>query len=91
MPRIAIGLLVTMGGFLVVQWYAPSTHPPLLDYLVQPGCKVKGNISYNSGKRIYHMPGMEDYKTTVIDPRRGEKWFCSEEDAQNSGWTRAPK
>ena len=87
---ICFSLLVLGGGALTAEWFTPSTSPPLLDYLVQPGCKVKGNISYNEGKRIYHLPGMEDYETTVIDPRRGEKWFCSETDAQNSGWSKAP-
>lgn len=88
-PRIFFSLLTLVSGALAVEWSIPSSSPPLLDYLLQPGCKVKGNISYNEGKRVYHLPGMEDYETTVIDLRRGEKWFCSETDAQNSGWSKA--
>lgn len=51
-------------------------------------CKIKGNIS-SSGK-IYHMPGSAWYKKTKINTAKGEKWFCSEEEAKTAGW-RAPK
>jgi endonuclease YncB( thermonuclease family) len=58
---------------------APQTAPG--------GCVIKGNIS-NSG-RIYHMPGHENYADTRIDSSRGERWFCSEAEAQAAGWRRA--
>jgi endonuclease YncB( thermonuclease family) len=51
------------------------------------GCVIKGNIS-GSG-RIYHLPGQENYTDTRIDPRRGERWFCSEAEAVAAGWRRA--
>ena len=55
-----------------------------------PGsCRIKGNISYNSGKRIYHMPGDRDYARTKISPARGERWFCTEVEARAAGWRRA--
>ncbi len=44
------------------------------------GCAIKGNIS-NSG-HIYHRPGQHDYDAVRIDERRGERWFCSEAEAQ---------
>jgi endonuclease YncB( thermonuclease family) len=50
-----------------------------------PGtCVIKGNIS-GSG-HIYHVPGQENYADTQINPRRGERWFCSEAEAQAAGW-----
>jgi hypothetical protein len=52
-------------------------------------CDIKGNISINSGKRIYHVPGQQDYLATKISPQHGERWFCSEEDARATGWQRA--
>ena len=55
------------------------------------GCNIKGNISVNSGKRWYHLPGMEDYETTNIDPSKGERWFCSEAEAISNGWKKAPR
>ena len=53
------------------------------------GCKIKGNISHNSGKRIYHMPGDRDYERTRISSSRGEKYFCTEAEARAAGWRRA--
>ena len=52
-------------------------------------CKIKGNISYNSGRKIYHVPGQHDYGNTVISVRRGERWFCTEEEARANGWRKA--
>ena len=54
----------------------------------ETGCLIKGNIS-KSGK-IYHLPGSRWYDATVIDEAKGERWFCSVEDAERAGW-RAPK
>ncbi|MCB0123667.1 MAG: hypothetical protein KDE58_15550, partial [Caldilineaceae bacterium] len=38
---------------------------------------IKGNVSYNSGEKIYHVPGQEYYNETVINTRYGERWFCT--------------
>jgi micrococcal nuclease len=51
-------------------------------------CTIKGNISA-SGEKIYHLPGCGSYAKTQIDENRGEKWFCSETEAQTAGWRRA--
>jgi hypothetical protein len=54
-------------------------------------CNIKGNISYNTGEKIYHVPGDPTYDATVINPNYGERWFCSEAEAeaQAAGWRRA--
>lgn len=54
----------------------------------QRDCAIKGNIS--KAGSIYHMPGSLDYERTRIDESRGERWFCSEEEAKAAGW-RAPR
>ncbi|TDA65192.1 MAG: hypothetical protein D9V45_11360 [Chloroflexi bacterium] len=54
----------------------------------QAGCSIKGNIS-SSGEKIYHVVGMRDYTKTVISPEKGERWFCTENDAVANGWRRA--
>ncbi len=54
------------------------------------GCVIKGNISA-SGTRIYHLPGQEWYVETRISLARGERWFCSEAEAQAAGWRRAQR
>jgi len=51
------------------------------------GCVIKGNIS-NSGK-IYHTPKSPWYSRTKINTQKGERWFCSEDEAEAAGW-RAP-
>jgi len=48
-------------------------------------CKIKGNIS-SSGEKIYHVPGGAYYDKTSIDESKGERWFCSEQEAQSFGW-----
>ena len=49
------------------------------------GCRIKGNIS-SSGERIYHVPGGEWYDRTKITAGKGERWFCTEAEAQAAGW-----
>lgn len=52
------------------------------------GCQIKGNIS-SSSEKIYHLPGQRYYDRTVIDEGKGERWFCSEDEAQKSGWRKS--
>ena len=52
------------------------------------GCVIKGNIS-SSGEKIYHLPGQRYYNQTVIDESRGERWFCTEEEAVAAGWRKS--
>lgn len=52
----------------------------------RPGCEIKGNFRK---ERIYHLPGQRYYDKTVIDPGRGERWFCTEEEAVANGWRKA--
>ena len=57
-------------------------------YLKTDDCLIKGNIS-SSGK-IYHTPSSPWYDRTKINAINGERWFCSEEEAEAAGW-RAPR
>ena len=52
-----------------------------------PPCLIKGNIS-SKGERIYHPPGCRYYNATVIEPAKGERWFCTEAEAVAAGWRR---
>lgn len=54
-----------------------------------PQCMIKGNIN-DHGDRIYHVPGDTWYARTKVDVSKGERWFCSEREAQAAGW-RPPK
>jgi hypothetical protein len=55
----------------------------------QAGCDIKGNVSQDTGERIYHLPGQRYYNATKIEPDRGERWFCSEAEARTAGWRRS--
>lgn len=80
-----ISIVITM-GFSVNAQQKKSPNPPAK----KPECLIKGNISVSSGKKWYHLPGMEDYEKTRIDLLKGERWFCTEEEARKSGWKKAP-
>ncbi|WP_205753796.1 hypothetical protein [Gottfriedia acidiceleris] len=54
-------------------------------------CNIKGNISYNTGEKIYHLTEDQFYDVTVIDESKGEAWFCSEEEAESKGFRRSER
>lgn len=56
---------------------------------VVSGCNIKGNISMNTGEHIYHVPGQKFYSETIITSSKGERWFCSEDEARVAGWRKA--
>lgn len=51
-------------------------------------CSVKGALG-RAGEAIYYVPTDPDYDQVAIDPARGERMFCSDEEARAAGWTRA--
>lgn len=51
-------------------------------------CLIKGNIN-NKGVKIYHMPGQQYYNSTIINESKGERWFCTEQEAIAAGWRKA--
>lgn len=55
-----------------------------------PDRLIKGNIN-SKGEKIYHCPGQRDYKKTVIDESKGERWFATEEEARNAGWRKSQR
>lgn len=55
----------------------------------QDGCEIKGNVN-SEGERIYHMPGDRDYRRTDIKPEEGDRWFCTQAEAEAAGF-RAPQ
>ncbi|WP_292570386.1 hypothetical protein [Mesorhizobium sp.] len=73
-----LGLLTLLGIGLAIQIGPEFT-----------SCNIKGNISYNTGEKIYHVPGQEYYSETRISLLKGERWFCSEAEARAAGWRKA--
>ena len=64
---------------------APVTVSPVSD--ANP-CTIKGNIN-SEGEKIFHVVGCGSYNQTKIDEGRGERWFCSEQEARDAGWRKA--
>lgn len=60
-----------------------------MDYQKQYDCNIKGNINFNTGEKIYHLPGQKYYDSTVINEAAGERWFCTEEEAIAAGWRKS--
>lgn len=68
----------------------PETRPKAATSAAPSGCALKGNIS-RSGRRIFHSPGQRDYGRTVVSLDKGERWFCSEQEAVAAGWRAAQR
>jgi endonuclease YncB( thermonuclease family) len=53
-----------------------------------PECVIKGNVN-RKGERIYHLPGQLNYAQINMTKGLGERWFCTEAEAEAAGWRRA--
>lgn len=67
--------------------------PDIKRAIAKPSCdnpQIKGNVSYRTGTKIYHLPYGRFYDSTQIDTSSGEKMFCSEDEARAAGWRASP-
>jgi endonuclease YncB( thermonuclease family) len=48
------------------------------------GCPIKGVV--RASAKIYALPWSEAYAKARVRPERGERWFCSEDDAKAAGF-----
>lgn len=53
-----------------------------------PGCTVKGNISVG-GNKIYHTKDQASWAGIRIQVEKGERWFCSEQQAIANGFRKS--
>lgn len=80
-------------GVLRIRLLTPppvTIEPSLVPTVTPTPCDpvVKGNVS-SDGRKLYHLAGMRNYEQVVIDEAKGEKTFCSEQEAIDAGWTKA--
>ena len=54
----------------------------------QGQCVIKGNIN-SKKEKLYHLPGCPSYTRTIISAHKGERWFCTKQEAIDAGWQRA--
>ena len=52
------------------------------------GCPIKGKDRLRSRNKVYILPWSARYDSYQVAERRGDRWFCSEEEAQAAGWER---
>lgn len=74
---------------IAVAWEQGSLASATSQFGLISGCNIKGNMSIETGERIYHVPGQTYYEATRISPEYGERWFCSEEEARRAGWRKS--
>ena len=61
--------------------YLQQTNPENSD------CVIKGNV--REGKKTYFFPGCGNYSNVILELDQGDAWFCTESQAQKSGFTKA--
>ncbi|MEM7169773.1 MAG: thermonuclease family protein [Pseudomonadota bacterium] len=54
------------------------------------GCRIKGNIN-TKGEHLFYLPRQARYEQVRIVEAKGERWFCSRQEARAAGWQAAPK
>ena len=89
MVPLAVFLTVRPQTLDAVAGFVPAGWRTAIAARSASSCEIKGNISINTGERIYHVPGQEHYWETKISPQYGERWFCSEAEARAAGWRKA--
>jgi len=53
------------------------------------GCPIKGQVTASA--RIYVLPWSADYERARVQTGRGERWFCSEQEAVTAGFKAAQR
>jgi endonuclease YncB( thermonuclease family) len=53
-------------------------------------CVVKGVITEGE-QRIFYIPSDDTYNDYKVDPKKGERMFCSDDEAILAGWNRFPR
>jgi endonuclease YncB( thermonuclease family) len=67
-------------------WRAMQQNDPVA-WQAAADCLVKGRIEPD-GERVYYVPLDPAYPKIELDPDRGERVFCSDEEASQAGWRR---
>lgn len=64
-------------------WNLNSCPPP-----IEPSkdCQIKGNIHWKKRQKLYFPPTCPSYNRIVIEPKNGDRWFCSVDEAQAHGF-----
>ena len=80
-----------VGGTLPARPGSPSGSGGGCEFYGSDTPVIKGNVDQRSGELLYHVPGSLFYSTTVVEPGQGDRWFCTEAEAQALGWKRSKR
>ena len=51
------------------------------------GCPIKGRVQ--GDERVYLLPWESNYTRVRVRKGRGERWFCTQDEAEAAGWRKA--
>ena len=88
---VLLGIVTLVLGGVGMALYQRRVTPSPQAITTARRCAIKGNIAFRSGDKIYHVPGGEFYRDTIISQKKGERWFCTEADAVAAGWRKSKK
>jgi len=80
-----------VGGTLPARPGSPSGSGGGCEFSGSDTPVIKGNVDQRSGELLYHVPESLFYSTTVVEPGQGDRWFCTEAEAQALGWKRSKR
>ena len=69
--------------------YTPGEHSQESTEAPSTKCTIKGNISTEEFGKTYFLKECNNYEQVKVDPSRGEKYFCSIEEAVKEGFVKA--
>ncbi len=52
-------------------------------------CLIKGNIDKATYKKYYHLPNCKQYNQIILEKDIGERYFCTEAEAQKAGFSKS--
>ncbi|WP_261403832.1 thermonuclease family protein [Chenggangzhangella methanolivorans] len=87
--RSRSGATVVLGSYSVPLDAQKTLLAPATSQMAsKQGCQIKGNLN-RDGVCIYHVPGGRFYARTRIDESKGERWYCTPEEAHAAGCRRS--
>lgn len=66
-----------------------NPNPPNDPHFPNRPCLIKGNIDTATYEKFYHQESCRHYAQIVLNTAYGDQWFCSEEEAQKSGFKKS--
>lgn len=83
------GLGIWGGTFVPPEQWRAGVRLPTAEGEEAEACPIKGAVG-TDGTRRYFVPTDPDYDSIALDPARGDRKLCSDDEARREGWVRPP-